>query len=88
MRYGRNIVNGLLDSYENSGNFDGATGRRVLLKRSFKRPDTDSVEYEEFLADLTELKEREIVGFDWRIEGHVADKIWLVTEMFKKLMIL
>lgn len=80
MRYGRNIVNELLDSYESSGNFDGATGRRVLLKRSFKRPDTDSADYEEFLSELIELQKREIADFDWRVKGHVADKIWLVTK--------
>lgn len=80
MRYGRNIVNGLLDSYENSGNFDGNTGRRVFLKKSFKRPDTDSTDYEEFLSELIKLQSRGIADFDWRIKGHVADKIWLLTE--------
>lgn len=80
MRYGRNIVNELLDSYENSGNFDGDTGRRVFLKKSFKRPDADSVDYEEFLSELTKLQRQGIVDFDWRIKGHVADKIWLVQK--------
>lgn len=80
MRYGRNIVNGLLDSYENSGNFDGDTGRRVFLKKTIKRPNADSAEYEEFLSELTELQIKGIVDFDWLIKGHVANKIWLVTE--------
>lgn len=84
MRYGRNIINGLLDSYENSGNFNGDTGRRVFLKKSFKRPDTDSADYEEFLSELTELQRKGIVDFEWRIKGHVVDKIWLVTENVQK----
>lgn len=80
MRYGTNIVNELLDSYENSGNFDGNTGRKVYLKKSFNRPSGDSVDYEEFLLELTNLRGKGIVDFDWRIKGHVADKIWLMAE--------
>lgn len=80
MKYVKDIVNSLLDSYENSGNFDGGVGRKVYLKKSFKRPFSDSANYEEFLTELIELREQEIVDFDWQIKGHVADRIWLVTE--------
>ena len=80
MRYGINLINDLLDSYENSGNFDGDTGRRVYLKKSFKRPSGDSVDYEGFLSELLELRKKGIVDFDWQIKGHVADRIWLVLE--------
>lgn len=80
MRYGRNIVNQLLDSYEDSGNFDTDIGRRVYLKKSFRRPSGDSADYEEFLSELTKLREKRILEFDWQIKGHVADRIWLVLE--------
>ena len=80
MRYGTNLINDLLDSYENSGNFDGDTGRRVYLKKSFKRPSGDSADYEGFLSELLELRKKGIVDLDWQIKGHVADKIWLVLE--------
>lgn len=80
MRYGRNIVNQLLDSYEDSGNFDTDIGRRVFLKKSFKRPSGDSADYEEFLSELVVLRGKGILDFDWRINNHVADRIWLVLE--------
>lgn len=80
MRYGRNIVNQLLDSYEVSGNFNGDTGRKVFLKKSFKRPSGDSADYEDFLSDLIELRENGIIDFEWQVKGHVADRIWLVPE--------
>lgn len=80
MRYGRNIVNQLLDSYEDSGNFDGNIGRKVYLKKSFKRPLGDSADYEEFLAELIELRVKGILDFDWKVKNHVADRIWLVLE--------
>ena len=82
MRYGENIVAELLRSYQSSRNFDGETGRRVLLKKSFKLklPATDTVDYKDFLSELIELQKKEIVDFDWRIKDHVVDKIWLVTE--------
>lgn len=80
MRYGRELVNQLLDSYENSGNFDGKTGRKVYLKNSFKRPPSDYADYEEFLAELSELQKNGIIDFDWRNKGHVVDRIWLVQK--------
>lgn len=80
MRYGINLINNLLDSYEDSGNFDGNIGRRVYLKKSFKRPSGDSVEYEEFLSELLELRKKRIVDFDWQIKEYIAGRIWLVLE--------
>lgn len=80
MRYGRNIVNQLLDSYENSANFDGDTRRKVYLKKSFKRPSGDSADYEEFLSELIVLRGKGIVDFDWQVKGHVVDRIWLMPE--------
>ena len=80
MRYGINLINNLLDSYEDSGNFDGNIGRRVYLKKSFKRPSGDSAEYEEFLSELLELRKKRIVDFDWQIKEYVAGRIWLVLE--------
>ncbi len=80
MRYGSNIVNQLLDSYEDSGNFDTDIGRRVYLKKSFRRPSGDSADYEEFLSELIELREKRILDFDWQVKNHVADRIWLVLE--------
>ncbi len=80
MRYGRNIVNQLLDSYEDSGNFDGDIGRKVYLKKSFKRPSGDSADYEDFLSELIELRGKGILDFDWQVKNHVADRIWLILD--------
>ncbi len=80
MRYGKNIVNQLLDSYEDCGNFDGNIGRKVYLKKSFKHPSGDSADYEEFLSELIELHEKEILDFDWQVKNHVADRIWLILD--------
>lgn len=80
MRYGKSVINCLLDSYESSGNFDGDTGRRVFLKKSFRRPAGDAADYETFLSELVELREKGILDFDWLVKGHVVDRIWLVRE--------
>lgn len=80
MRYGRTIVNSLLGSYENSGNFSGNSGKRVFLKQSVKLPDCESPDYVELLTELSELRGKGLIDFSWKIKGHVIDRIWLVLE--------
>lgn len=80
MKYGKAILNELLTSYENSGNFSGSTGKKVFLKRSVKLPDCESPDYEELLSELRTLQSRGLIDFKWEIPGHVAGRIWLVLE--------
>ncbi len=80
MRYGTGIVNRLLDSYENSGQFSGNTARRVYLVKSHKLPEIESVEYETLIEELNELRNNGIVDFSWRTKGYVVERIWLATE--------
>lgn len=80
MKYGKAILNELLTSYENSGNFSGNAGKKVFLKRSFKLPDYESPDYEELLSELRTLQSRGLIDFKWEIPGHVAGRIWLVLK--------
>lgn len=80
MKFGTGIVNRLLDSYENSGQFSGNSARKVYLVKSFKLPENESAEYETLIEELNELRNNEIIDFSWRTKGYVVDKIWLVTE--------
>ncbi len=80
MRYGRTIINELLGSYENSGNFSGNSGKRVFLKQSIKLPDCESPDYVELLSELNEMRSKGLIEFSWKIKGHVVDRIWLVLE--------
>lgn len=80
MQFGNSIVNRLLDSYENSGQFIGNSARKVYLVKSFKLPEIESVEYETLIEELEQLRNKGIIDFSWRTKGYVVDKIWLVAE--------
>lgn len=80
MQYGNRIVNRLLDSYENSGQFNGNPARKVYLVKSFKLPEIEAAEYETLIEELEQLRNKGIIDFSWRTKGYVLDKIWLVTE--------
>lgn len=80
MQYGNSIVNRLLDSYENSEHFTGNSSRKVYLVKSFRLPEIESAEYETFIEELEQLKNKGIIDFSWRTKGYVVDRIWLITE--------
>lgn len=80
MKYGKTILDELLTSYENSGNFSGSTGKKVFLKRSVKLPDCESPDYEELLSELCSLQSKGLIDFRWEIPGHVVGRIWLVLK--------
>lgn len=80
MKYGKAILNELLTSYENSGNFSRSTGKNVFLKRSVKLPECESQDYEELLSELRTLQSRGLINLKWEIPGYVAGRIWLVLE--------
>lgn len=84
MNYKKEILNALIQSYENSKWFrDGTITRRILIPKSKKNIIEASIsDYEhkqEYLHVLFSLKEQGIIDFSWirYEEGNLIDAIWL-----------
>lgn len=84
MNYKKEILNTLIQAYENSKWFrDGTITRRIFIPKSKKNIIEASIsDYEhkqEYLYVLSSLKEQRIIDFSWvkYEEGNSVDAIWL-----------
>lgn len=87
-RYGKRILNALLDSYERSAVFMGTNKVAVHISFPFQKKtipeyfDEGSLAYEDIHAELRELEQRGWLQIVWRRgkEGHIVQKAVLVEE--------
>ena len=81
------ILNALLDKYENSSLFlKGASSRRIMINVFSTSAFSDLMEDADrkagFIASLEELKDEGLIDFSWaRYEkGNLVEKFWLITK--------
>ncbi len=93
VQYGENILNDLMDRYENSLLYQGRNQRRETISFSVNRTtlpeyfDEGSLQYETIHAQLTEMEQKNFVRLVWknRRPGHILEKVVLCPDQTENI---
>lgn len=77
MNYSEKVLSALLKKYEKSKHFNGTSNRRVLLQNEVKIPDSDSLDYPEFVNEMRELEKLGFINIEWTKKDRVINRISL-----------
>lgn len=77
MNYSEKVLSALLKKYEKSKHFNGTSNRRVLLQNEVKFPDSDSLDYPEFVDEMCVLERLGFINIEWTRKSRVISRISL-----------
>lgn len=77
MNYSKEVLSALLKKYEKSKHFNGTSNRRVLLNKEVKLPDSDSLDYPGFAAEMRDLEKLGLINIEWTKKDRVIGRISL-----------
>lgn len=77
MSYSKEVLSALLKKYEKSKHFSDTSNRRVLLRNEVKIPDSDSLDYPEFVDEMCELERSGFINIEWTRKSRVISRISL-----------
>lgn len=81
MKYETEILNKLIDKYENRTDGSNRRVRIILEKNEISVPDVEDEKYSDFLSCVLSLKETGYIDCDWIRKNYVLKSIWLKLEM-------
>lgn len=89
MNYQNSILNALIDKYENSKHYSDGTAftKRVMIDCRNMIDVTDYAQNVQFLSDVAELKEKNLIDCDWIRKDLVVNRIWLILDSVNRVYV-
>ena len=77
MDYKSDVLNKLLDKYENRVPGSNRRVRIICRNNEVRIPDIEDEDYRDFRDDMLYLKSKGFIDFDWVRKDYIIDSIWL-----------